>query len=30
MSKAHPLVQEHEHYFAKSGRIKYSPLVIDH
>ncbi|EZU85362.1 hypothetical protein U996_02317 [Staphylococcus aureus 1111205429] len=23
MSKAHQLIQEDEHYFAKSGRIKY-------
>ncbi|CAC7113114.1 4-aminobutyrate aminotransferase [Staphylococcus aureus] len=30
MSKAHQLIQEDEHYFAKSGRIKYYPLVIDH
>ncbi len=29
MSKAHQLIQEDEHYFAKSGRIKYYPLVID-
>lgn len=30
MSKAHQLIQEDEHYFAKSGRIKYYPLVIEH
>ncbi|MGT0243778.1 hypothetical protein ACVNP1_03030 [Staphylococcus aureus] len=30
MSKAHQLIQEDEHYFAKSGRIKYYPLAIDH
>lgn len=30
MSKVHQLIQEDEHYFAKSGRIKYYPLVIDH
>ena len=30
MIKHIKLIQEDEHYFAKSGRIKYYPLVIDH
>lgn len=30
MSKAQDLIKEDEQYFAKSGRIKYYPLAIDH
>lgn len=30
MSKAAQLIEEDGKYFAKSGRIKYYPLVIDH
>lgn len=30
MSKPYDLIEEDEQYFAKSGRIKYYPLVIDH